>query len=96
MSVVPSRIPRVTRVGENAQTWWFTLKKWVSNCPEVLQIIPVEDRLEANEFTLNAESSILCPEWIFDKDCLQVCQGPSEESPQNITQRLVLSFFLSF
>ena len=94
--VVPSLISRVTRVGENAQTWWFTSKKLVSNCPEVLQIIPVEDLLEANEFTLNAESSpILCLEWIFNKDCLQVCRGPSEESPQNVTQRVVLSFVSS-
>ena len=45
----------------------FTLKKWASNCSEVLQNIPVEDRLEANEFTLNAESSpILGLEWIID------------------------------
>ena len=52
----------------------FTLKKRASNCSEVLQEIPVEDRLEANEFTLNAESSpILGLEWIIDKDCLQVC-----------------------
>ena len=92
--VVSSLLFRVTRMGGNAQTWWFTLKKWVSNCPEVLQIIPVDDRLEANEFTLNAES-ILCLEWIFDKDCLQVCRGPSEESTQNITQRVVLSFVSS-
>ena len=92
--VVPSLLIRVTSVGENAQTWWFTLNKWASNCPEVLQIIPVEDRIEANEFTLNAESSILCLEWIFNKDCLQVCRGPSEKSPQNITQR-VLSFVSS-
>ena len=56
----------------------FTLKKWASNCPEVLEIIPVEDRLEANEFTLNAESSaILGLEWIIGKDCLQVCRGPN-------------------
>ena len=57
----------------------FTLKKWASNCSEVLQRIPVEDRLEANEFTLNAESSfILGLEWIIDKDCQQVCRGPSK------------------
>ena len=53
----------------------FTFKKWPSNCPEVLEIIPVEDRLEANEFTLNGESSaILGLEWIIDTDCLQVCK----------------------
>ena len=46
----------------------FTLKKWASNCSEVLQRIPVQDCLEANEFTLNAESSpILDLEWIIDK-----------------------------
>ena len=74
----------------------FTLKKWASNCSEVLQRIPVEDRLEANEFTLNAESSpILGLEWIIDKDCLQVCRGPSKECPQDITQRVVLSFVSS-
>ena len=71
----------------------FTLKKWASNCSEVLQKIPVEDRLEANEITLIAESSpILDLEWIIDKDCLQVCRGPSKECPQDITQRVVLSF----
>ena len=74
----------------------FTSKKWASNCSEVLQRIPVEDRLEANEFTLNAESSpILGLEWMIDKDCLQVCRGPSKESPQEITQRVVLSFVSS-
>ena len=35
----------------------FTIKQWASSCPEVLEIIPVDDRLEANEFTFNAESS---------------------------------------
>ena len=65
----------------------FTLKKWASNCSEVLQTIPVEDRLEANECTLNAEASaILGLEWIIDEDCLQVCRGPNKECPQDITQ----------
>ena len=74
----------------------FTLKKWASNSPEVLEIIPVEDQLEANEFTLNAESSaILGLEWIIDKDCLQVCRGPNKECPQDINQRVVLSFVSS-
>ena len=27
----------------------FTLKKWASNCLEVLEIIPSEDHLESNE-----------------------------------------------
>ena len=74
----------------------FTLKKWASNCPEVLEIIPVEDRLKANEFTLNAESSaILGLEWIIDRDCLQVCRGPNKDCPQHITQRVMLSFVSS-
>ena len=74
----------------------FTLKKWASNSPEVLEIIPAEDRLEANEFTLNAESfAILGLEWIIDKDCLQVCRGPNKECPPDITQRVVLSFVSS-
>ena len=74
----------------------FTLKKWASNCLEVLQETPVEDRLEANEFTLNAESSpILGLEWIIDKDCLQVCRYPNKECPQDITQRVMLSFVSS-
>ena len=73
-----------------------TLKKWARDCSEVLQRIPVEDRSEANEFTLNAESfPILGLEWIIDKDCLQVCRGPSKECPQDITQRVVLSFVSS-
>ena len=51
-----------------------TMKKWASNCPEVLEIIPPEDHLESNEFTLNAESSpILGLEGIIDSDSLQVC-----------------------
>ena len=74
----------------------FTLKKWSSNCPEVLEIIPVEDRLEANEFTPNAESSaILGLEWIIDRGCLLVCRGPNKECPLDITQRVVLSFVSS-
>ena len=35
----------------------FTLKKWASICSDFLQTFQVEDRLEAKEFTLNAESS---------------------------------------
>ena len=74
----------------------YTLKKWVSNCPEVLEVIPSEDHLESNEFTLNADSSpILCLEWTIDSDSLQVCRGPNKECPQEITQRVVLSFVSS-
>ena len=58
-----------------------------------MEILPVEDRLEANEFTLNAESSaILGLKWIIDRDCLQVFRGFNKECPQDITQRVVLSF----
>ena len=57
-----------------------------SNCPEVSRTIPVEDRLEANKITLNAKPShILSLQWIIDKDCLQVCQAPSKQCPQNTT-----------
>ena len=70
-----------------------TLKKWASKCPEVLEIIPTEDHLESNEFTLNADSSpILGLEWIIDSDRLQVCRGPNKECPKEVTQRVVLSF----
>ena len=70
-----------------------TLKKWASSCPEVLEIIPTQDHLESNEFTLNADSSpILDLEWIIDSDRLQVCQGPNKECPKVVTQRVVLSF----
>ena len=73
----------------------FTLKKWASNCPDVLEIIPSEDDLESNEFTLNAESSpILGLEWIIDADSLQVCRGPNKGCPNEVTQRVVL-FFVS-
>ena len=58
-----------------------------------MKAIPLEDRLESNEFTLSAESSpILGLEWKIDQDCLQVCRGPSKECPEEITQRVVLSF----
>ena len=74
----------------------FTLKKWASNCPEVLEIFPVEERLEANEIALNAESSaILGLEWITDRDCLQVCRGPNKECPQDGFQRVVITFVSS-
>ena len=76
----------------------FTLKKWANNCPEVTEKIPPENRLEANEAILNAEptsSSILGLEWQKDQDCLQVCRGPNEECPSEITQRVVLSFVSS-
>ena len=87
----------VSRVGSDSlKGSGFTLKKYASNFSEVLQIILVENRLEANEFTLNAESSpILGLEWIIKKDCLQVCRGPSKESPQDITQLVVQSFVSS-
>ena len=73
----------------------YTLKKWASNCPEVTGNIPLENRLEANEVMLNAQptsSSILGLEWKIDQDCLQVCRGPNEECPSEISQRVVLSF----
>ena len=76
----------------------FTLKKWASNCPEVTENIPLENRLEANEVMLSAEptsSSILGLEWKIDRDCLQVCRGPNKECPSEISQRLVLSFVFS-
>ena len=74
----------------------FTLKKWASNCPEVLEIIPLEDYLESSEITLNAESStILGLEWIIDADIPQVCRGPNKECPQEVPQRVVLFFVLS-
>ena len=74
----------------------FTLKKWASNCPDVLEIIPSEDHLESNEFTLYAESSpILGLEWITDADSLQVCRGPNKGCPNEVTQRVVLSFVSS-
>ena len=76
----------------------FTLKKWASNCPEVTENTPLENRLEANEVMLNAEppsSSILGLEWKVDQDCLQVCRGPEKECPSELTQRVVLSFFSS-
>ena len=47
----------------------FTWKKWASNCLEVTDNIPLENRLEANEVMLNAEptsSSILGLEWKID------------------------------
>ena len=74
----------------------FTLKKWASNCPEVLEILLSEDHLESNEFTLNAESSpSLGLEWIIAKDWSQDCRGPSKECSQEVTQRVVLSFVSS-
>ena len=74
----------------------FTLKKWASNSLDVVKIIPAEDRLESNEYTLNVESSpILGLEWKIDQDCLQVCRGPNKECPEEITQRVVLSFVSS-
>ena len=74
----------------------FTLKKWASNCIDVVKVIPPEDRLESNEFTLNVESSpILGLEWKTDQDCLQVCRGPNKECPEEIIQRVVLSFVSS-
>ena len=69
----------------------FTLKKWASNCPVVL-----EDHLESNEFTLNAYSSpILGLDWTIDSDSLQVCRGPNNECPQEVKQRVVISFVSS-
>ena len=76
----------------------FTLKKWASNCPEVTENIPLENRLEANEVMLNAEptsSSILGLAWKTDQDCIQVCRGPNEECPSEKSQRMVLSFVSS-
>ena len=76
----------------------FTLKKWASNCPELTENIPIENRIEANEVMLNAEptsSSILGLEWKIDQDCLQVCRGPNKECPSEKTQRVVLSFVSS-
>ena len=76
----------------------FTLKKWASNCLEVTENVPLENRLEANEVMLNAEpisSSVLVLEWKIDQDCLQVCRGPNKECPSEITQRVVLSFVCS-
>ena len=73
----------------------FTLRKWASNCPEVTENIPLQNRLEANEAMLNSEptsSSILGLEWKIDQDCLQVCRGPNKECPSELTQRVVLSF----
>ena len=59
----------------------------------MLEIILSEDHLESNEFTLNAESSpILGLEWIIDADSLQVCRGPNKGCPNEVTQRVVLSF----
>ena len=58
----------------------LTLKKWASNCPELTENIPLENRLEANEAMLNAEptsSSILGLEWKIDQDCLEMCRGPN-------------------
>ena len=76
----------------------FTLKKWASNCPEVTENIPLENRLEANEVMLNAEpisSSVLGLDSKIDQDCLQVCRGPNKECPSEKTQRVVLSFVSS-
>ena len=57
----------------------FTLKKWASNCPEVLEIVPAEHHLDTNDFTLHAESSpILGLECIIDANSLQVCRGPNK------------------
>ena len=73
----------------------FFLKKWASNCPEVLQSIPLEAHLESNELTMNADSSpILGLEWIIDSDSLRVCRGPNKERPNEVTQEVVL-FFVS-
>ena len=72
------------------------MKRWASKCSEGLQIIPLEGRVEANDFTLIAESStILVLEWIRDKGCLQACPGHCKEGPQEVTQRVVLSFLSS-
>ena len=76
----------------------FTLKKWASNCPELTENIPLENRLEANEVMLNAEptsSFILGLECKIDQDCLQVCRGPNKNCPSEITQRVLLSFVFS-
>ena len=76
----------------------FTLMKWASNCPEVTENIPLENRLEANEVMLNAEpisSSILGLEWKIDQECLPVCRGPNKECPLEISQKVVLSFVSS-
>ena len=74
----------------------LTLKKWASNCPEVLEIILSQDHLKPNDFTLNADSSpILSLEWIIDSDSLQVCRGPNKECPKEVAQRVVLSFVSS-
>ena len=74
----------------------FTLKKWASNCPEVLEVIPSEDHLESNEFILNADSSpVLGLEWIINSDSHQVCRGPNKVCPQDVTKRVVLSFVSS-
>ena len=61
----------------------------------MFEVIP-SDQLESNEITLSAESSrILGLEWFIDADTLQVCRGPNKECPQEVTQRVVVSFVLS-
>ena len=67
------------QVVETLKRSGFTLKKWASNCREVTENIPLENRLEANEVMLNAEptsSSILGLEWKIDQDYIRF--GPEE------------------
>ena len=75
----------LSSVAGNIEAHWLHLEE-VGNCPEVLEIIPPEDQLESNEYTLSAESSpILGLEWIIAEDTLQTCRGPNKECPKRST-----------
>ena len=72
----------------------FTLKYWASNCPKVLEVIPIDDQLEANELTLNADSSPISGlDRIIDQASLQDAVDLIKSVHQMI--RNVLSYLLN-
>ena len=82
----PEAIECYHQLMETLKLSGFILKKWARNCPEVLEVIPPEDQLESNEFTLSAESSpILVFEWIIAENTLQICRGPNKDCLQRST-----------
>ena len=75
-------------------------KKWITNGNKVTEEIPVDlgsisDTKQVEVERNKGGSSVLGLQWTVTEDSLKVCMGTSEEVENPITQRKILSLFLS-